>query len=388
MNHQEDASLVAGIALPSVTSYLGGNGWTRRADFPRDDVVVFDGPPDDDGQAIVAVLPRDETTSDFRRRLSDLLGTLAVVEGRAVEDVALDMRSPGVDRLLARVVSNTASAGSLPLPFASVLLGSLRDLVMAAACAEEDPRPYFAKATKVGVEHALSWRMAQTQLGSFVVPIECAVIPPVGQQPLPGSSPLSRRVTARIMSGLGTLQKAVLDGRPGALADDFRTGLNANMCEALLALKTPVTDLELDVSVHWSKRLAPPAGLPERVRIEARGFELLDATARALRTPSGAVERDFVGEIIRLYRESNGDRVAVLQFAEDGRRMQADLHLALEDYAIACDAHRDAKQVTVHGRLERVSAKKWHLFGIGDFGTVNRSTEVERVRLVRGVIDS
>lgn len=383
-----ESPLLLGIELPNVTAYLAGNGWTRRADFPRSDVVVFDGPGDDEGETIVAVIPVDDRTRDFRLRLAELVKTLSVLEGRSADDVALDMRSPGVDRILARVVSSAASAGSLPLPFASALLHSLRDLITAAACAEEDPRPFFAKATKLGTEHAASWRMAQTQLGSFVVPIECPVALAMGQQQLPGSSPLSRRVAARIMSGLGTLQKAVLDGRPGALAEDYRTGLNANMCEALLALKAPGTDLAIEVSAHWSKRLAAPKGLPACVRIETVGFELLDGTAQALRTRSGAVERDFVGEIVRLNREGADERVAVLQYVEEGRRTTAHLHLSVEDYAIACDAHRDAKQVTVHGRLERVSAKKWRVFGVRDFGTLDRSTEVEKARVARGLTES
>ncbi len=388
MNARVDPKFLDSIELPNVTAYLAGSGWTRRAAFPRTDLVVFDGPQDDEGEPITVVLPRDEASRDYRLRLGELLRTLSVIERRSEEEIAVDLRTPGADRLLARVVSNAAGAGSIPLPFASTLLGSLRELVVAAACAEEDPRPFFAKATKIGTEHALAWRMGQTQVGSFVVPIECAIAPSMGQQPLPGSSPLSRRVATRIMRGLAALERAVLDGEPGALVESYETGLNANMCEALLALKTPGTDLAIEVSAHWSKRLPAPDGLPERVRVEAKGFELLDATAQALRVPSGAIERDFVGQIVRLYREGSEERVAVLQFTEQGRRMAAHLHLSQDDYAIACDAHRDSKQVTAHGRLERVSAKRWRILGARDFGTLDRSTDAERARDVAGTMKS
>jgi hypothetical protein len=363
---QEDERL-AGIGLESVTMYLGGAGWKRRAEFPRADVVVFDGPVDDDGEPLTVVLPRDDGARDYRLRLGELLRTLAVVEARPPDEIAADLRNPGADRLLARIVSASSSAGSIPLSFAATLMGSLRELVVAAACAEEEPRPFYAKATKSGTEHGTLWRMGQTQVGSFVVPIECAVVPAVGRQGnLPNAPPLSRRVATRIMRGLGAVEHAVLDGEAGGLTARFTDGLNANMCEALLALQPTGADLALELSAHWSPRLAAPEGVPRRVRVETQGFDLLKGTAQALRAPAGAIEREFVGEVVRLGRDHD-DGVAVIEFDEGGRTMRADVHLARLEYAIACDAHRDGRSVRVAGRLGAVSAKKWRIFSPSGF---------------------
>lgn len=362
-----DDPVLGGVDLRDVTAYLANAGWVRRADFPRPELVVFDGPPDDNGDPIPAVLPAADRTLDFRLRLSDLLHALSVIEGRPARDIALEMRSPGVDRILARVLSDIAAGGSIPLPFASVLLQGLRDLVAAAACAEQDPRPFFTKATRIGSEHAQGWRFGQTQLGSFVATIECPVVPAVGQPPAPGTPPLPRRVTERIMRGLGQLDRAVLDGRPDALLSGYREGLNANMCEALLSFREPGAALEMELSVQWSKRLAAPAGLPRRVRLEGRGFELLDATARTLRAPVEAEEQTFTGEIVRLHREADEERVAVLRILEGRPRVQARLHLGPEEYRIACDAHRDGRKVRVTGRLERAGHKQWQVLGIRGF---------------------
>ena len=363
-----DSPVLAGIELRHVTAYLGSAGWLRRADFPRPELIVFDGPPDDDGDPIQAVLPAADRTLDFRLRLSDLLRTLAVLEGRPGRDIALEMRSPGVDRILARVLSDIASGGSIPLPFASVLLHGLRDLVAAAACAEQDPRPFFTKATRIGSEHAQGWRFGQTQLGSFVATIECPVVPAVGKPPAPGTPPLPRRVTERIMRGLALLDRAVLDGRPDALLSGYREGLNANMCEALLSFREPGLALQMELSVQWSKRLPAPAGLPPRVLIEGRSFELLDATARTLRAPVEAEEQTFTGEIVRLHRESDEERVVVLRILEGRPRVHARLHLGAEDYRVACDAHRDGRRVQVTGRLERAGHKQWQVLGAREFG--------------------
>lgn len=360
-----------GIDVQHVTAYLGGTGWTRRADFPRPELLVFDGPMDDDGEPIQAVIPSSTELSDFRRRLADLLNALSVLEDRPALEIALDMLNPSVDRVRARVLSEIASSGSLPLPFASVLLDSLRELVTAAACAEEDPRPFYAKATKIGTEHAQSWRFGQTRPGSFVASIECPVIPTMGQPPSANEAPLSRRVTTRIMRGLGDLHRAVLDGRPDALRDAYRAGLNANMCEALLSLRRPGLELKMEFEVQWSRRLPAADEVPKRVRVDGPGFDFLEATAKALRAPSESGERAFTGEIVKLHRELSDERIAVLRFVDGGRRFQAQVNLSPEDYGIACDAHRDSRPVTLQGRLERISSKKWRILGVRGFKTID-----------------
>lgn len=387
MSIDEASPALTGIGVEHVTAYLGGAGWKRRADFPRPEVLVFEGPPDDHGEPITAVIPSSASMRDYRVRLARLLDALGSLEERSPYEIALDMQSPGVDRLRARVISDIAAVGSIPLPFASVLLHGLRDLVAAAACAEEDPRPFFTKATKIGSDHAQSWRFGQTQLGSFVATIESPVVPAAGQQPSPGATPFARRVTERIMRGLDDLRGAVLDGRPDALFGGFQRGLNANMCEALLSFRSSGMELQMEFSIQWSTRIAPPRDVTPRVLIEGRGFELLDATAKRLRTPQESSERTFLGDVVRLQRESDDERIAVIRFVEDGRRIQAKIHLGVEDYKIACDAHREGTKVQLKGRLERVGNKQWSIFGVEGFGTVDGSTDIERARAMKEILD-
>jgi len=42
--------------------------------------------------------------------------------------------------------------------------------------------------------------------------------------------------------------------------------------------------------------------------------------------------------------------------------------------------------VTVRGRLER-EGKQWRISGVREFGTADRSTDIEKIRLVKGVMD-
>lgn len=368
MTISPDNPILDGIDLRRVTAYLGSTGWRRRTDFPRQDLVVFEGPLDDDGEPIPAVLPAMGDERAFREKLARLIDALSVIERRDARDIVLDMRAPGVDRLFARLLSDAAaSGGSIPLSFAATVVQGLRDLVAAAACAEEKPGPFFTKTTKIGSEHARSWRFGQTQPGSFVFSIECPVAQTADQRLPPDAAPFARRVSERIMRGLGRLDRAGLDGSADQLFKGYQDGLNANMCEALLPLQSPGLDLQIEFSIHWSRWLPAPTDIPRRALLERRGFELLDATAKALRTPTASSERSFTGEIVKLQRESEEDRVAVLRFVADGRRIQAKMSLEVEDYRLACHAHLEGAPVALQGRLERVGHKQWQIFGIRDF---------------------
>ena len=181
----------------------------------------------------------------------------------------------------------------------------------------------------------------------------------------------------------------MLDGTADGLFEGYGDGLNANMCEALLSLRDPSKDVHLELGVTFSKRLPGPPDLPRTVLIEDRGFELLVQAARVLRAADESTERELRGYIVKLAIHDTGyahedidladSREATLRFIEHGRRQHARMDLDPDDYKLACEAHRDGKEITVQGRLER-TGKQWRISGVRDFGTLDRSTEIEKNR--------
>jgi hypothetical protein len=83
---------VARVRVADVKTYLLNRGW-RLQPFPRPELLVFEGPPDDDGEPIVQVLPSSEQYRDYRMRLEDLIGALGVIEDRPASDVLTDILS-------------------------------------------------------------------------------------------------------------------------------------------------------------------------------------------------------------------------------------------------------------------------------------------------------
>jgi hypothetical protein len=80
------------VRVASVRSYLLRRGW-RLQRFPGPELLVFEGPADDDGQPIVQVLPSSEQMRDFPLRVEELITALSILEGRAAPNILSDILS-------------------------------------------------------------------------------------------------------------------------------------------------------------------------------------------------------------------------------------------------------------------------------------------------------
>jgi hypothetical protein len=78
------------VRVENVRNYLLAHNW-RLQPFPGPELLVFEGPKDDDGEPILQVLPSSERLRDYRMRLEDLIGALSVIEDRPAADILTDM---------------------------------------------------------------------------------------------------------------------------------------------------------------------------------------------------------------------------------------------------------------------------------------------------------
>jgi hypothetical protein len=175
------------------------------------------------------------------------------------------------------------------------------------------------------------------------------------------------------MRGVAKLEQAIFAGKPQSLKNSFRDGLNANMCEAILAMKPSFVEPQFEYGVSWAAILPGPQ-LPTSVRLERRSLEFLESTARTLRNAQESIERPIEGKIVKLssldptdeLEELADDRQITVRFDLDGRPQNVQVPLIYRDYRLACDAHRDGKFIRITGRLER-TGKQWRLSGARDF---------------------
>ena len=82
------------VRAAGVRSYLLGRGW-RPQPYPRPELLVFEGPADDDGQPIVQVLPSSEQMRDFPLRVEELIAALSILEDRPPRDILSDILTEG-----------------------------------------------------------------------------------------------------------------------------------------------------------------------------------------------------------------------------------------------------------------------------------------------------
>jgi hypothetical protein len=78
------------VTVGNVRSYLLNRGWQLQP-FPGPELLVFQGPMDDNGEPIIQVLPSSEELRDYRMRVEDLISALSVIEDRPAVDVLNDI---------------------------------------------------------------------------------------------------------------------------------------------------------------------------------------------------------------------------------------------------------------------------------------------------------
>lgn len=80
------------VRVAEVQSFLLGRGWKRRP-FPGPELLVFEGPVDEDGVPIVQVVPSSEQMRDFQLRVEELIAALSVLENRPTGAILNEMLS-------------------------------------------------------------------------------------------------------------------------------------------------------------------------------------------------------------------------------------------------------------------------------------------------------
>jgi hypothetical protein len=82
------------VRVADIQSYLLGRRW-RLQPYPRPELLVFEGPTDDDGQPIIQVLPSSEQMRDFPLRVEELIAALSILEDRPAPDILSDILNEG-----------------------------------------------------------------------------------------------------------------------------------------------------------------------------------------------------------------------------------------------------------------------------------------------------
>jgi len=156
-----------GITAASVEKYLLLKGWARDLNFRNKKLMVFEFAEPRKRIAVSA----NEEYEDFYIGLNEALQTVSAFEQRSVELIAKDILTTCFDRIEFRITSPLSQDGKLPLEYTASCIEGLKELILYSACAEQNAQPICFKATNTAKGHLNSFKLAQTEVGSFIINI-------------------------------------------------------------------------------------------------------------------------------------------------------------------------------------------------------------------------
>ena len=364
---------VQGVSLFDLKSFLKSKGW-KEAFHTNKKLTVFHGPRSDSGVPLEIFLPSTDTYSDLRHRMHDafmLLSNLYELEPSRLHDLLSCLNH---DKFLVRVAPNDHSLNSIPLELAKKEVTGLRNLFLYSACSEQQAIPHHEQPLPLGYKITKKCRFGHTFHGSFGFSVESPIMEESKQLDL-FSPPLERRVVERIVRGILNINKAIHEDNPDIIVDNFKTGLNSRMCEALIDMKEEL-ETPVELSVRWASVL-PPSNDTSDFKPSLIGdneISYLKYAAEKLKEVSP--ERTIIiGMVVNLHSNdpisTDGKRSIILKYQHEGYgSIDVKIELGVDQYRQAIEAHKSKALLEVKGLLER-KGTVWQLVAAIDLNIIN-----------------
>lgn len=167
----------ASLSPLDLRAYLLARGWTEE-DRLGDKALVL--ARQVAGEGFEILLPLREDLGDFVSRMAEAVHLLAQVEQRSETSILADLSLAGCDVVRVRA-ADAADYGTIGLIGGVTLYTQARELLLAAACAANAPRPVFHnRKPQVALDYLGNVRMGQTERGSYVATLLSPVDPALG----------------------------------------------------------------------------------------------------------------------------------------------------------------------------------------------------------------
>jgi len=368
---------LAALRPEDLQLYLSSRGWVAESTPPSSKAIFYRLPGQKNAEVL---LPRQRDIADYVSRMGDILEMLTAVEQRPVGEVLRDISGPPADVIRLGVTTPEATLGTLPLEEGVQLVKGGCEMLVAAACSVRSPQAFYPRQSfREVTEFLKECRLGQTERGSFVATIITPVPPLIeAQSPLPGmedtqfqTEPFARRVTLRLMSSLRFVSTAIETAAHQKILEGVAEGVSSNLCQAIATMRPSGDQSRLQVRMSWARtRPNVPRNLPHNVSFSQAAFPIIEEAGRHLRERQAPRVEQIKGYVVGLRAETAllegfEGKVTLLATIE-GSTVHVRVILGKDDYAKACNAHRDARLVAVRGQLHR-ELKFFELLGPHDF---------------------
>jgi len=366
-----------GITPASIEKYLLLTGWDRIDSFQSKRIIVF--ALKEDNELKIAI-PSKETFDDYYLRLEDVIRTLSILQSKTENEVIESLRSAYTDRIQLRIIDKSIGKGKLPLDYAANCLEGLRDLVLYAACAEENAQPVCVRMYNNAKSILEKFQFGQTGYGSFVINVEVQVVDEENEQlylfevapdlPIPNEHKVVRRINTAIQQVDRIVNQEVKVS--DLIEFGYEDGITANMCDALSKLK-PLnsSDIKIEATIRYAEAITHSLVAPVTKILEGIHFSYFEEISKRYRDFSLIEDVNLIGSITMLSKENHSsleepENTIRLLTIIDNRTRLITLHLSPQNHILACNAYRDNIEVEVTGTIDK-SGKRWFFSEVHKF---------------------
>lgn len=346
------------ITALSFEKYMLLNGWFRDYNFKNKNTMVFKSA----GKTIA--IPASEKFDDFYFTIERMLKNLELYLGKNSSEIIKEIITSYYDRLEFRIQSDFVTDGKLPLGYAADCIEGLRNLVLYSSCAEQKAQPVCLKPSNRSRDLMNNFKLAQTEIGSFIINIDTEVVDEKKEQfdldVAPAEYPLEHRVVQRIFTAISQINDVAEDRKSVTelVNNAYFDGITANMCDALLRLKAD--EVEIDATIRYASALTKRAGMVEKIVLKPKHFYVLDEVSKKYREVVKYEDISLKGYVGEMKKELPQRSIVLLTIVHEKLR-RVHMELSDSDYKIANDAHMSDRQIEVFGELDMSSPKKWVL---------------------------
>jgi hypothetical protein len=261
--------------IQHIQTYLLDNEWQRQPQTWNGASIWSN------ANGYEVLVPAHDELADTELRVSEILTTLAAVEGRPSDEIAGDINTPFDDIQLYRTFPAGISDGFMSLTAGMRELRSVRDMISAAArVVVEGPLPVFPSGTPAPVSELLQQiRLGPSHPEQHVLTVRVSFN---GQSDI---VPFARQVVCKLHAAVVAVHSVTAhatESELNAFDETVYAGASANLCEALSGFAGRQYRQPFEVSFRWGR------GLSSDIPAETIQFADGSCDCRAPGTPAGA----------------------------------------------------------------------------------------------------
>lgn len=346
----------------SFVKYLTDTGWEL---YPSKKTYIKVFQLEKNDNFFQVTIPIDRGLGDYKDAMYAAIETVAIVEGKSVEQVMLYLLNPNTDILKIRLDNNNIEAGNILFDDAIKLYENAKKLLAATALDILHPKKYHQGRVDDSISDFLSGcRFGQTEIGSYVVSVVCPFaeldenkeyrqLSIFSDEEVCANS-LTRKVTNRIMNNIIYIKENIDNGDVDKLIspDDI---ISANFYEALNGLNLNSKDTDLEFIAEWSPVVKNNNCKNSKVSLSHDYYQPIENAIEKLRGETNTLTK-IVGRIKRL--ESSPDvqkrklgKITVVYLDENNQSRTVTTQVDKDDYDKAIQAHEMGYHVELVGEL-------------------------------------